>query len=85
MPPALTYLLLIGCGALFVFGFWLEGKKRIGTRFERARRFAWMVQLAAVACAYLVLRPGHHGDPRDDVKGAMAARAPVFLDFYSNY
>lgn len=86
MPPWVTYTLLGGCVALFVFGLWLEREERAGTRFERFRRYAWIAQLASVIAAYGVLRPGRGtADPSGAVRTAKNEKTPVFLDFYSNY
>jgi hypothetical protein len=85
MPPVLTYILLAACASLLVFGFWLEGRKD-EHRLAKARRWSWALQIAAVAAAYFVLRPGRGADaPKDDIAAARAAGAPIFVDFYSNY
>ncbi len=89
MPPPVTYALLAGCLALLVVGFWLEARKppaKEGSRFARYQRFAWVLQIGAVALAYFVLRPGKSpSDAAAQLTEARAARTPVFIDFYSNY
>ncbi len=85
MHPVLTYALLGLCAAALVLGFWIEARKE-GSRWFRARRFAWVIQVGAILAAYLVLRPGSGADaPRDEIAAARAAGAPIFVDFYSNY
>lgn len=77
MPSSVTYVLLALCGAALIFGFLLERRKQ---------KYAWVLQIAAVLAAYLVLRPGRMTtDPREAIKVASSARAPVFIDMYSNY
>lgn len=77
MPPIATYVLLALCGAALIFGFVLDRRKK---------KYAWVLQIAAFVAAYFVLRPGRMPeDPRGALKLATSARAPVFIDMYSNY
>jgi hypothetical protein len=77
MAPLLTYVLLALCGAALIFGFVLERRKT---------KYAWVLQIAAFLAAYFVLRPGRMPeDPRQALKVSTSARAPVFIDMYSNY
>lgn len=86
MPPFVTYALLGLCAVIFVLAIAVERRPEGDRRFGRVRRYAWIVQVGAFVAAYLVLRPGAAGgDPRDALKTASGARAPVFLDMYSNY
>ena len=80
MPAFVTWSLVGLALVALAFGFYVEGREG---RFARLSRYGWVIQLAAVAFAYVVLRPGR-GDAQ--ALGAhVAAGDPVFLDFYSNY
>lgn len=79
MAPFVTYALLAACAVILVAGLALD---RRGGRFQR---YAWVLQVLSFVAAYFVLRPGRAHDPAGSLSQATAARAPVFLDMYSNY
>lgn len=79
MPPWLTYTLLAACALILIAGIAVE--RRPG----RLQRYAWVAQILAFVAAYFVLRPGRAHDPVGSLHEASVARAPVFLDLYSNY
>ena len=83
MPPALTYVLLAGCAAVF-FGVFFLDRPSVRTRHPRLSRFAFVIQGAALVAAYLVLRPGRGVDGRTAIETATAEGRPLLLDLYSN-
>ena len=84
MPLWLTYGLLFGCAALLGAGFWLSGD-RGAARFPKVTRFATVFQMAAIALAYGVLRPGDGDNGNVDIATARAEGKPIFVDLYSNF
>lgn len=83
MPPFVTYALLAGCAALFVFGFWLDGRK--AGRLARFRRAALVLQIGAIVAAYALLRPGRGDDGKAVIASSVASGKPVLIDMYSNF
>jgi len=84
MAPSLTYALLAACAGLFAFGFFVGGDK--GTkRFPRLQKFSLVFQIAAIAAAYGVLRPGRGVDARAAIATSASANKPILLDLYSNF
>ena len=84
MPVLVTWFLLGLCAAAFLGGM-LAGGRRLPLALERLRPFATVLQVAALAGAYLVLRPGPGVDGQAAVRAGAAEGRPVFLDFISNY
>lgn len=84
MSVPVTWLLLTLCVVAFLFSLVL-GARRLPRALERLRPFATVVQVAALAGAYLVLRPGAGVDGEAAVQAGVAQARPVFLDFFSNY
>ncbi len=84
MHPALTYALLAVCAAAFVLGFLVDGRRK-ESRLARFRRYALVLQLGAIAGAYLVLRPGHGVESDQAIRASLAHGRPVLLDYFSNY
>lgn len=84
MHPGWTYTLLALCGALFVFGLWVD--RSWGARhLPRVRRMAPVLQFGAVVAAYLLLRQGPGTDGPTAIRASMAARQPLLLDIYSDW
>lgn len=85
MHPALSYTLVALCAGVFALSWWIDTRPE-GSRLYRYRRFTLVLQLAALAGAIAVLRPGHgtHDDP-----AAFAATigngTPALIDAYSNW
>jgi hypothetical protein len=84
MHPALTWSLVALCAAAFVSGFVLD-RASIRGRWPALARWSLVVQLAAIAGAWLVLRPGSGVDGRSAMARSAAAGRPLLLDVYSNY
>ncbi len=82
MSPALTYGLLALCGAVLVLSFVVDYSR--SPRFQRVRRYSWLLTLASLAGAYAVMVPR-----ADDVRAALALREsqatqrPLFMEFFS--
>jgi hypothetical protein len=83
VAPGLTYTLLAALAALFIFAFWVDGRPDT-SRWHRFRKFTLIVQLSAIAGAYVLLRPGT-GHDTSLVGSHAAAGRVVLLDLYSNW
>jgi hypothetical protein len=84
MPPIVTYTLLASFAGLFAVGFYLAGDKG-AKRFPRLQKLAVVLQIAVVAGAYFVLRPGRGVDGRAAIATSASAGKPILLDLYSNF
>ena len=84
VPVWLTYTLVAVCAGSFFGGLWLVGSGG-RKRFERLARYSGRLQIAGVVAVYLVLRPGAGDDGDGDIKAAIAAQRPIFIDMYSNF
>lgn len=85
MHPALTYSLLALLAALFAFAWWLDGRPD-AHRLARYRKFTLVLQVAALAGAVGLLRPGSgtHGSP-DAFAAVIGNGTPALIDLYSNW
>ncbi|HLL55501.1 MAG TPA: hypothetical protein VK447_18220 [Myxococcaceae bacterium] len=80
MSPAVTYGLLALCGAVFLLSFLVDYSR--APRFQRVRRYSWLLTIASLAGAYAVIVPGAD-DGRAALRESQAAQRPLFMEFFS--
>lgn len=85
MHPALSYTLVALCAGVFALSWWIDTRPE-GHRLYAHRRFTLVMQLAALAGALAVLRPGRgtHDDP-SAFAAAIGNGTPALIDAYSNW
>jgi hypothetical protein len=82
MHPAMTYTLLALCGALLVFSFAVEQAR--SPALAPLRKYGPLLTLLSLLGAFAVLAPGRGVDGRVAVQASVAARQPLFIEFFSN-